>query len=102
MCVGSEVPVQKCPDGASNMACTNAFAWFAPSSQHGEEREHIDVVFSRLVALPITKIVAARRDVHVVASGGLNESSGRNCSVEVFLDSGARIQLRERDARPSP
>src|ERR1700733_5610667 len=33
MCVGSEVPVQKCPEGASNIASTNVLACAAPSSQ---------------------------------------------------------------------
>src|SRR6266481_6415607 len=32
MCVGSEVPVQKCPEGVSNITSTKALAWAAPSS----------------------------------------------------------------------
>ena len=69
--------------------------------QHGVKGVDINVVFGGFVGLSVPVIIAARRNIYVVARRGFDEVGGPKRAVQVFGRSRALIELSERNCRPS-
>ena len=57
-------------------------------------------MFGRFVALSVAEVVAAGRDVDVIARSGFDEVGGPKRAIEILALSSCVIELSERNCRP--